>query len=210
MGGSPAQIETRPSTADPVTGAVADSSARLRSGLPVAGLAGAAAVVAVAASGRCVAPPLVAAGVLAVVAAVSDARTGRIPNTIAAAVALWVVAGVIVVIGLDHRSAGEGIGSVLAGLVLSEAPFLAAMWVVRPSVIGGGDVKLLSGLGCTVGLLSPYAASVLVLVAVIVTLGLAAVARGRHVVFGPGLAVGYVLAVAAGVAANEVLGGRYL
>ena len=44
----------------------------------------------------------------------------------------------------------------------------------------------------------------------IVTLGLAAVAHGRHVVFGPGLALGYGFAVAAGVAANEVLGGRYL
>ena len=98
----------------------------------------------------------------------------------------------------------------LAGLVLSGAPFLAAMWVVRPSVIGGGDVKLLSGLGCTLGLLTPYAACVLVLVAVIVALGQAVVARGRHVVFGPGLAVGYAVAVAAGVAVNEVLGGRYL
>ena len=210
MGGSPAQTDLSASTADPVTGAVANSGARLRGRPPVAGLAVAAAVVAVAASGRCVAAPLVVAGVLAVVAAVSDARTGRIPNTIAAAVALWVVAGVIVAIGLDHRSAGEVIGSLLAGLVLSGAPLLAAMWVVRPSVIGGGDVKLLSGLGCTIGLLSPYAASVLVLVAVIVTLGLATVARGRHVVFGPGLAAGYGLAVAAGVVANEVLGGRYL
>jgi len=148
--------------------------------------------------------------VLAVVAAVSDARTGRIPNSITSAVALWVVAGVILVIGLDHRSAAAVIGSVLAGLVLSGAPFLATMWVVRPSVIGGGDVKLLSGLGCTLGLLAPYAACVLVLVAVIVALVQAVVARGRHVVFGPGLAVGYAVAVAAGLAANEVLGGRYL
>ena len=98
----------------------------------------------------------------------------------------------------------------LGGLVLCGAPWLAAMWVVRPSVIGGGDVKLLTGLGCTLGLLAPYAACVLVLVAVIVALGQAVAVGGRQVVFGPGLAVGYAVAAAAGVAANEVLGGRYL
>ena len=97
----------------------------------------------------------------------------------------------------------------LGGLVLSGAPFLAAMWVVRPSGIGGGDVKLLSGLGCTLGLLA-IRRGVLVLVAVIVALGAAVVARGRHVVSAQGSAVGYAVAVAAVVAANEVLGGRYL
>ena len=98
----------------------------------------------------------------------------------------------------------------LAGWLLSGAPLLAVIWLVRPSIVGGGDVKLLSVLGCTLGLLAPHAVCVSILVAIIVALGQSVAARGRHVVLGPGFAVGYAVAVVAGAAANEVLGGRYL
>jgi Flp pilus assembly protein protease CpaA len=168
-----------------------------------------AAVVSVAVLGRSVAAPVGAAGVLAVLAAVSDARARRIPNSIPIAVVLWVVVGACLVLTLDHRPGSEVVGSVVSGLVLSGAPLLAAVWVVRASAIGGGDVKLLGALGCTLGLLAPYAACVLVLVAVIVALGQVVVARRRHVILGPALAVGYGVAVVVGAVANEILGGKY-
>ena len=163
-----------------------------------------------AVSGRTVAAPLSAVGVLAVFAAVVDARTRRIPNWIPFTIVLWLAVGIELVITVDHRSAGEVAGSVLGGWLLSGTPLLAVIWLVRPSIVGGGDVKLLSVLGCTLGLLAPYAACVLILVAIIVALGQSVAARGSHVVLGPGFAVGYAVAVVVGAAANEVLGGRYL
>lgn len=169
-----------------------------------------AAVASSAVCGRAVAAPLAAAGVLALIAAVCDSRTGRIPNSIPVAVVAWVLVGAGLVVTVDHRSSTEVAGSVLAGWLLSSAPFLALVWLLRSSAVGGGDVKLLSGLGCIIGLLAPYAACVLLLVAVIIALATAIVARARRVVLGPGLAAGYAVAVAAGVAANEMLGGRYL
>jgi leader peptidase (prepilin peptidase)/N-methyltransferase len=160
-------------------------------------------------SGTAVAASLGAAGVLAVAAAFVDVRTRRIPNSVVVAIAAWLVVGAALAVVLDHRSVAETGGDVTAGWLLSGAPLVALIWVVRPAAIGGGDLKLLSLLACVVGLLAPYAAGLLVLSAVIVALAQATTSRSRNVALGPGLALGYAVAVAAGVAANNVLGGRY-
>ena len=44
---------------------------------------------------------------------------------------------------------------IVAGVVLSGAPLLFAIWLVAPRLIGGGDWKLLAVMGVAIGYLDP-------------------------------------------------------
>ena len=94
-----------------------------------------------------------------------DRRTGVIPNGLvldALAVVVLLVGPVTV---FDDRPLAELGGALLAGLALSGAPLLFAVWLVAPRLIGGGDWKLLSVLGLAAGYLAPSLAMVVLLLA---------------------------------------------
>jgi prepilin peptidase CpaA len=96
---------------------------------------------------------LVAAAVIAAIAAVSDLRTGEIPN--------WLTLGALLVAPIAHvavalaaHAAGqaallEGGSSLLGAIACSVVPAL----LYRQDAIGGGDLKLLAAVGA---LLKPY------------------------------------------------------
>lgn len=153
--------------------------------------------------------PIALVGAIAFTAAVSDARTGRIPNRlILVAVAVlggsWVLVSVV-----DHRPMMPLLADLAAGLVLSGAPAMFVIWLVAPRVLGGGDWKLLSVLGIAVGYIAPLGATVIVMGAFVGGLVVAAFVRRRNIILGPPLALGYAAAVAAVVAAPDLFDNWY-
>ena len=146
-------------------------------------------------SGHSVVGPVAVVGALAVVAAAVDERTGRIPNRLC-------LMGLASVLAAMPFVAFQGGGlqvvtlSIVAGIVVSGAPLLFSIWLVRPDLIGGGDWKLLGVLGATLGLLSPLSAAVAAFVACLVQFVRLNLRRRRSIPFAPGLAVGFVTAVA--------------
>jgi len=90
---------------------------------------------------------LVAAAVISAIAAASDLRTGEIPN--------WLSLGTLLVAPIAHIADGmvkhmgghgalvEGGSSLLGALACSIVPAV----LYRQDAIGGGDVKLLAGMG---------------------------------------------------------------
>jgi Flp pilus assembly protein protease CpaA len=188
----------------------ARSSSARRSGLVSCGTVAGLIAVAGAGAFRHAAGAVVAGvGVLAIAAAVTDCQTGRIPNRLVGVAGLVSLAGVALVPIVDDRSLGDVVAAGLFGVALSGAVLVGAAWVLRPGVIGGGDVKLLGVLGFTVGLLAPVAAGLVLPVAALVAGVQAVVSASRRVVLGPGLSGGYIAAVAAAVLWNRLLGGRY-
>jgi leader peptidase (prepilin peptidase) / N-methyltransferase len=160
--------------------------------------------------GHAVAVPLVAVGLVSLRAAVSDARTHRIPNRVAAAALAAFVAGAAVTALGDHRGPVELSVGAFAGFLLSGAPMLGLMWLVRPASIGAGDVKLLSVQGATIGVLAPFASALLLLGGVLLALVAAVLVGRRHSVpLAPGLAAGFLAATVVGIATNVLLGGMY-
>ena len=182
---------------------------RHRSALKLSLIIGSAAT-AWALSGHAVAVPVAAVGLLSITSALADTRTRRIPNALVLTAFIAAVVGGAIVRTADHRPLLELLSSAVAGVVLSGVPLLVVLWLFRPSAIGGGDVKLLFVQGATLGLVAPYAAPVVLLVAAVVsvaeTVGLR---RTRDLPLGPGLAAGYVAALAFGIAAQQILGGSY-
>ena len=90
---------------------------------------------------------LVAAAIISAIAAASDLRTGEIPN--------WLSLGALMVAPFAHMAKGfamhltredvflEGGSSLLGALACAIVPAI----LYRQDAIGGGDVKLLAGLG---------------------------------------------------------------
>lgn len=186
------------------------STAAVRSGwsvtLPVAALV---AGVAWSATGAAAALPIAGVGALAAVGAVSDVRTGRIPNRLTLG-ALAILAGSLVIVAvIDDRSLGSLSADLAAGLVLSGAPAMFLVWLVTPGAVGGGDWKLLGVLGMAVGFVAPLGAAVILTAASVVGLTVAAFSRRRHIILGPPLALGYAAAVAAVVIAPDLFGNWY-
>jgi prepilin signal peptidase PulO-like enzyme (type II secretory pathway) len=134
-------------------------------------------------------------GVLAAGAAVVDERTGRIPNRLTLA-ALVTVLAAIPLVAVHERGLSSVASSVGIGLLLSGAPVLLAIWLVRPHLIGGGDWKLLAVLGAALGLISPLAAAFAAFVACSAQLVRLVLGRRRSIPFAPSLAVGYATALA--------------
>jgi Flp pilus assembly protein protease CpaA len=176
----------------------------------VAIVAGAFAALGWLSSGRAVAVPVAVVAVLSVQAAVTDARTLRIPNRLVLAGLAAVAVSVPLLAVADHRPAVDVLGGVGVGWLLSGAPLMLAVWLVRPAGVGGGDWKLLSVQGATIGLLAPIAAPLILLVAAPNHVGQHVVRRRRHdLPLGPGLAAGYLASVLLGVLFHELLGGSY-
>ena len=158
----------------------------------------AAAVLAVAFTGHLTWAPVILAAGIAMACGIVDRRTGVIPNGLvldALAVVVLLVGPVTV---FDDRPLAELGGALLAGLALSGAPLLFAVWLVAPRLIGGGDWKLLSVLGLAAGYLAPSLAMVVLLLALVLALVAGALYRRRHVALGPALAVAFVAAIVLG------------
>ncbi len=159
---------------------------------------------------RAAAVPVVVIAALSLLAAVVDARSHRIPNQLILGGLFALVAGGAVTAVGDHRGLIDVGGALFAGFVLSGAPLLGVMWLVRPATVGAGDVKLLTLQGAAIGLVAPLAAPIVLLIAGVTALGQSLVGGPRRAVpLGPGLAVGFVGAVVAGVTARVVFGGTY-
>jgi Flp pilus assembly protein protease CpaA len=160
-------------------------------------------------TGAAAAVPVTLVGAVALVAAVSDLRTNRIPNRLILT-ALGVLAGSWVLVSIvDDRPMAPLLIDLAAGLALSGAPAMFVIWLVAPRVLGGGDWKLLSVLGITVGYLAPLGATVIVMAAFVGGLAVAAVVRQRNIILGPPLALGYAAAVAAVTFAPDLFGNWY-
>lgn len=139
-------------------------------------------------------------GLTALVAAVEDARTGRLRNVLTATIAAVGVVG----LGIAAIVTGDGVralGSVV-GAVLFAGPWFV-MHLIRPKEIGFGDVKLTAGLGLYLGWISPALSPVAVLMAtaVFVAASVATRASRREArPFGPALVTGAFVAALLGVA----------
>jgi Flp pilus assembly protein protease CpaA len=148
-------------------------------------------------TGAAAAVPVTVVGAVALAAAASDARIGRIPNVLVLT-ALAVLAGSWVLVSVaDDRPMAPLLADLAAGLVLSGAPAMFVIWLVAPRVLGGGDWKLLSVLGIAIGYVAPLGATVIVMAAFVGGVAVATVVRERNIILGPPLALGYAAAVAA-------------
>lgn len=136
-----------------------------------------------------------AVGVVLVLAAWSDVATGRIPNALAGcgAAAVVIVSAVVVVRG--EVALGAVLVRLGVALLASGAVALLVVWMVRPQLVGGGDVKLLSVAAAMVGLASPVATAVVGATAAVAHAVAAAVARRRSLPFAPALFVGFLAGI---------------
>jgi prepilin peptidase CpaA len=90
---------------------------------------------------------LAAAAIISAIAAASDLRTGEIPNwltlgTVLVAPIAHLVYALVLHMG-GHGALLEGGGSLLGAIACSIVPIV----LYRQDAIGGGDVKLLAGMG---------------------------------------------------------------
>ena len=115
------------------------------------------------------------AALLAVIGAVIDWRTHRIPNVLTGGTALATgfVAGLLVAAG--ELSANR----IVLGAVLMAGPLLASHLLTRSRMPGLGDVKLAGVLGCLLGAVAPAAAYLALLASLFVGACFGA-AYGRH------------------------------
>lgn len=105
-----------------------------------------------------------AGGAVAVVAAVEDARTGRLRNTLTAALAGIAVVG----FGAAALVAADGVRflAIVVGSVLFSVPWFVSH-LVNPGGIGFGDVKLTAGLGLYLGWIDPLLSPIAIVVAAV-------------------------------------------
>ena len=160
-------------------------------------------------TGAAAAMPVSLVGGIALVAAVADHRSGRIPNGLVLAGLVVVGCGWGFVGTFDDRQMGPLGADLLAGLLLSGAPFLFVVWLLSPRLVGGGDWKLLAVCGLAIGYLAPVAALVIVMIGFVAAILVAALLRRRHVRLGPLLALGYAAAVLAAISAPELFENAY-
>lgn len=160
-------------------------------------------------TGAAAAIPVCLVGGIAIAAGVADHRTGRIPNGLVLAGLVVVGCGWGFVGTFDDRQMSPLGSDLLVGLLLSGAPLLFAVWLVSPRLVGGGDWKLLAVCGLAIGYIAPLAALVIVMVGFVVAVLGSALWRRRHVRLGPMLALGYLAAIAAAVAAPDLFENAY-
>ena len=172
-------------------------------------VAGAGAAAAWWATGAAAAVPITAVGAIALAAAVSDIRTSRIPNGLIVLALVVLASSWVFVATIDNRSMAPLLGDLAAGLALSGAPAMFVIWLVAPRVLGGGDWKLLSVLGIAMGYVAPLGATVIVMGAFAGGLVVASVVRRRDIILGPPLALGYVAAIVAVIAAPDLFANWY-
>jgi leader peptidase (prepilin peptidase)/N-methyltransferase len=146
-------------------------------------------------SGYPVVAPMTIVALLVVAAAVVDEQVGRIPNRLTF-VALATVMVAVPFVATQSRPLGSVAFSVVAGILISGAPVLLLIWLLRPDLIGGGDWKLLAVLGASLGLIAPIAAALAAFVACLVQFVRLVLGQRRSIPFAPSLAVGYAIALA--------------
>ncbi|MDQ3029339.1 MAG: prepilin peptidase [Actinomycetota bacterium] len=170
----------------------------------------AATATAAVATGHVVAAPVTAVAFVVAGTAIVDARTMRIPNRLIVFGAALAGLGAVAVSVGDHRPLLEVVGAGAIGWMFSGAPLMILLWVVRPASIGGGDWKLLTVAGITIGFAGPFAAALVFVIAATVQLVQASLlGRRRDLPLGPGLFAGYCVAAAAALTFNDLLGGVY-
>lgn len=136
----------------------------------------------------------------AVLAGVIDADTGRIPDRLI----LLAAAPVLFIVVFDAAFGGrlDAASAAATGVCAFAGPLLV-VHLASPPAMGFGDVKLAAALGAALGLVDPIAALLALGLASAVTVTVAVI-RGRKVVpFGPGLALGAVLALVPFTSATE-------
>ena len=127
-------------------------------------------------------------------AAIVDLRERRIPNSHVLAVAA-IVSVTAITLSVTQRDPTlvDVATRVGWGTIVSGAPLLFLMWLLRPTTIGGGDWKLLAAIGATLGLADPTSAIIAGWVAVAAQIAASAISRRRVLPFGPALFAGYVV-----------------
>ncbi|MFP3937294.1 MAG: prepilin peptidase [Phycisphaerae bacterium] len=92
--------------------------------------------------------PFIVLGVVVIVSAVTDVRSGRVPNYVTyAGIAVGLI-GHTLLGGLRGGDAGMGLYAALAGFAVGFFPLLA-VWLAGG--IGGGDAKLMGAVGALTG-----------------------------------------------------------
>jgi Flp pilus assembly protein protease CpaA len=162
--------------------------------LPVVWAAVAVAAVLVLARGDSESAVLLAAP-FAAAAAWVDWRDGRIPNVFVLAVLSLGVSAAMTEVAGGSLGIVEFVGRVAAGLVLSGAALLFAVWLVRPRWVGGGDWKLLAACALVLAVIDPLAAGVAGVMALMVQPVVSLVRRRAFAPFGPAVALGYCAGV---------------
>lgn len=115
-----------------------------------------------------------AGGAVAVVAAIEDARTGRLRNTLTTAIAGIAVVGfgaAALVVADGARFFAVVVGSVLFGV-----PWFVSH-LLNPGGIGFGDVKLTAGLGLYLGWIDPLLSPIAIVVAAVLFVASSVVLR---------------------------------
>ena len=130
---------------------------------------------------------LVGALAVAAVAAVVDARTGRLPNRL-----VGLVAGAGLLAAIMAPLPGPGLLAASAGAAGFAGPLLLTH-LAAPRAIGFGDVKFAAALGLVIGRLDPRSGVFALCVATGVTAFVGLATRRDTVPLGPGLATGAVV-----------------
>lgn len=133
----------------------------------------------------------IAAAPLLAAIAVDDLRHHRIRNRyVLALVAVIVGSAVITAVGGDSAMSGRA----ALGAVLGSVP-CAAVWVMQPGRIGGGDIKLGATVGALVGAIDPWLAVAAVGLGLVGSLAAALATRRQRVALGPGMVAGAFVAM---------------
>lgn len=138
--------------------------------------------------------PVALAAIPAVVAAIVDLRTGRVPNRLVLLAALPVL---IAAVGAAASGTPSVPGRIAVGAVALGTPLLAAH-LLAPSSLGFGDVKLGGALGAALGAIDARLALLALAIAAALTLVAAATFRRSVLPFAPGLVLGSFVAAAVG------------
>lgn len=154
-----------------------------------------------------VAVPLVAAAVVVLVAAFIDEITRRIPNPLIMFGFAIVAAGIPIVAASESSALGVVAARAGLGVLLGGAPILFLFWLLDPRPIGGGDWKLLGVSSAALGLVVPIVAVLAALLACAFQFLRFAVLRERVAPFGPAIAAGFLVALAATPLAVRLAGG---
>lgn len=160
--------------------------------------AAASGVVAVAAATWVALPAVLASGstataIMLAAACSVDIREHRLPNRLMAAAGGIVAATVVTAGALGDVDVVDAARGLAVGVWMSGAVLLGGVWLVRPSAMGGGDVKMLAVAGAMLGVADPRVALVAGWVGVVLGLVAGILLRRRRLPFGPALFAGYVV-----------------
>jgi leader peptidase (prepilin peptidase)/N-methyltransferase len=124
-------------------------------------------------------------------AAITDARSGRIPDRLLALAALPLIGFIVHEAGTGRG--GEALLAAVLGVVTCAAPMFL-VHLASPSALGFGDVKLGAVLGAALGLIDPRLGLVALCVAAAVTSVVGLAQHRESLPLGPGLVLGATIA----------------